>query len=174
MLFSGDQIREIGEVYMESIVRISPESKMFINTLSDNYQFIGMIRQALPMAKIIYCHRDSMDHCFFVYFYRYEVGNHHSYDLSHLASYFADHHGLMAHWQKLYEDGILSVRYEDLVRNPTDVSARIFAFCGLDHDPAAVRHAFTTDEIGHWKHYEPHLGALRKALGGLATSSTRQ
>ena len=74
----------------------------------------------------------------------------------------------MAHWQGLYENCILSVRYEDLVRNPVDVGARTYAFCGLDYDPAAVRHAFTTDEIGHWKHYEPYLGTLRQALGGLA------
>ena len=74
----------------------------------------------------------------------------------------------MAHWQKLYGDWILTVRYEDLVRHPAETSARIYEFCGLDYDPAAVRHAFTTDEIGRWKHYEPYLDTLRQALGGLA------
>jgi tetratricopeptide (TPR) repeat protein len=165
---SDDQTREIGEIYMENMIRISSDSKLFINTSPGNYQFIGMIRQALPMAKIIYCHRDPMDHCLFVYFYRYESGHDYSYDLSHLASYYVDYIEMMVHWQKLHGDRILSVRYEDLVRNPADVGARIYAFCGLDFDPAAIRHAFTTDEIGHWKHYEPYLGTLRQALGGLA------
>ncbi len=109
-----------------------------------------------------------MDNCLVVYFYRYKSGYDYSYDLDHLATYYTDHHDLMAHWQRLYGDRILSVGYEDLVRNPTDVSARIYGFCGLNYDPSAVHHAFTTDEIGHWKHYEPHLDVLRQALGGLA------
>ena len=152
---------------LENMIKSSPDSKVFINTLSDNYQYIGMIRRALPMAKIIYCHRDPMDHCLFIFFYRFESGHHYSYDLSHLASYYADYHDLMAHWLNLYEDSIMSVRYEDLVQNPADIGAQIYDFCGLDHDPAAIRHAFTTAEIGHWKHYEPYLDTLRHALGRL-------
>jgi hypothetical protein len=65
-------------------------------------------------------------------------------------------------------DSSLDVDYEDLAGNPADTCARIFGFCGLDYDPAAIRHRFTTDEIGHWKHYEPFLERLRKGLGALA------
>ena len=109
-----------------------------------------------------------MDHCLFVYFFRYKSGHDYSYDLYHLASCYRNCHDLMAFWQELYGDRILSVRYEDLVRHPADAGARIYAFCGLDYDPVVHRHAFTTDEIGHWKHYEPELEGLRQALGGLA------
>ncbi len=109
-----------------------------------------------------------MDLCSLVYFSRYKTGNDYSYDLSHLASYYADHHDMMAHWQRLYGDRILSVRYEELVRDPAGVAARIYEFCGLDYDPEKVSQAFTTDEIGRWKHYEPYLDTLRQALGGLA------
>ena len=42
-------------------------------------------------------------------------------------------------------------------------------FCGLDYDPKKISQAFTTNEIGHWKNYEPYLDTLRQALGGLAT-----
>ena len=109
-----------------------------------------------------------MDHCLFVYFSQYEHGHDYSYDLCHLALYYTDYHDLMAHWQKLYGDWILTVRYEDLVRHPAETSARIYEFCGLDYDPAAISHAFTTDEIGHSRHYEPYLDTLRQALGDLA------
>jgi hypothetical protein len=68
----------------------------------------------------------------------------------------------------LYGDRILSVRYEELVRNPADQAARIYEFCGLDYDPEKVSQAFTTDEIGRWKNYERYLDTLRQALGGLA------
>ena len=120
------------------------------------------------MAKIIYSHRDPMDHCLFVYFYRYVEGHGYSYDLNQLASYYVDFHDLMAHWRKLYGDRILSVSYEDLVRNPGETSARVYEFCGLDYDPDAVGNAFATTEIGRWKRYRSHLGALRQGLGRLA------
>ena len=74
----------------------------------------------------------------------------------------------MAHWRKLYGDEILSVGYEDLVRNPADVGARLYDFCGLDYDPAAISHGFTTDEIGRAKRYGSDLDILRRALGALA------
>ncbi len=152
---------------MGNLVENSPNSKLFTNTTPGNYLYIGMILQALPMAKIIYCHRDPIDNCLFVYFYRYARGQYYSHDLSNLASYYADYQDLMAHWRRLYGDRILSVRYEDLVRNPAKTGAGIYEYCGLEYDPTAVRHAFTTDEIGHWKHYEPYLDTLRQALGGL-------
>ncbi len=65
----------------------------------------------------------------------------------------------------------MEVQYDDLVRTPERVAARIYEFCGLDFDATAIRHAFTTDEIGHWRHYERFLGPLRRALGGSARQS---
>ena len=64
---------------------------------------------------------------------------------------------------------MFGVRYEDLVRHPTVVGERIFEFCGLDVGAADIRHTFKTDEIGHWKHYQPYLDKLRQTLGGLVT-----
>ena len=168
---SGDDIRDMGRIYMENIVKRSPNSKLFISTLFGNSRSIGLITQALPRAKIIYCHRDPMDNCLFVYFKRYADGNDYSYDLGNIASFYVCYHDMMAHWRKLYGDRILGVRYEDMVRDPAEIGARIYRYCGLDYDPGKASHAFTTDEIGHWKNYEPYLGRLRQALGGLARQS---
>ena len=103
-----------------------------------------------------------------MYFKFYETWFKYSNRLSDIVSVYENHRDLMAHWQRWYRDRILSVRYEDLVRNPAHVGAGIYEFCGLDYDPKAVRHGFTTAEIGHWKRYEPDLDTLRQALGGLA------
>ena len=65
----------------------------------------------------------------------------------------------------------MKIRYEHLVRNPTDDGARMFEFCGLAYDSAAVESAFTTDEISHWKHFEPYLDPLRQVLEGLIRPS---
>lgn len=169
---TDDQLTGIGEIYMQEISKDSPESRYFVNTMPSNYPYVGMIFQALPSAKIIYCHRHPLDHCLCAYFYRYKDGNGYSYDSKRLASYYVDYHDIMAHWRRLYGDRILSVGYEELVRNPVETGARVYQYCGLDFDPAAVPDTFRTDEIGRWKHYEPYLGTLRQALGGLAEEST--
>jgi hypothetical protein len=72
---------------------------------------------------------------------------------------------MMAHWLRRYGDRILAVRYEELVRNPAGVGARIYEYCGLEYDATAPDTTFRTDEIGHAKHYEPYLGELRRKLG---------
>ena len=171
-LLSDDHVRETGKIYMANIVKRSPNSKLFINTKSHHFPYIGMIIQALPTAKVIYCNRDAMDNCWIMYISSMTSKN--SYDLRGLASYFTFYKDMMAHWQRLYGDRILSVRYEDLVRNPAHVGAQIYQFCGLDYDPKAVRHRFTTDEIGHWKRYERYLVPLRQALGEFAGQSDAQ
>ncbi len=163
-----EQVREMGEMYMQEVCKYSPESRFFVNTKPEHYPYIGLIQQAFPFARVIYCHRDPLDNCLFIYFNRYLSSFPYFYDFRSIASYYADYREMMAHWRRLYGDRILSVRYEDLVRSPADIGAGIYEYCGLEYDPTAIRAAFTTDEIGHWKHYEPYLGPLRQALGELA------
>ena len=85
-----------------------------------------------------------------------------------LGAYYADFHRLMAHWTRLFGARILPMRYEDLVADPGAAAARVYGFCGLEDDAAAPAAAFTTREVGHWRHYESRLGELRRALGGAA------
>ena len=44
-------------------------------------------------------------------------------------------------------------------------AVRHFRHCGIDQGAAAPPPAFHGDEIGHWRHYQAHLGSLREALG---------
>ena len=165
---SDAQIEEIGETYMERISQDAPEARFFVNTSPANYQYLGLIVRALPAARIVFCRRDPRDTCLYVYFSRYRHDNRHSYELPALGAYYADFHRLMAHWTRLFGARILSIRYEDLVADPGAAAARVYGLCGLEGDAAAPLAAFTAREVGHWRHYESHLGELRWALGGLA------
>ncbi len=169
-LLSDKNINELGALYMGDFIGNYPRFKLLINTATSNAQYIGLILRALPTARIILCRRDSIDNCLYFYF-KYKWGSRFLHDLESIASYYNDYYDLMTHWQRLYGDRVLEVQYEDLVRAPKRVAAQIYEFCGLDYDATAIRHAFTTDEIGHWKNYERYLDALRQALGGLAQQS---
>ena len=147
---------------MENIRKRSPKSKIIVNTKSHHLPYVGLIARTLPMAKIIYCHRDPMDNCMSIQIRNFE--KHWPRDLRSIASYYVFYKELMAHWRRLYGDRILSVRYEDLVTTPAQVGDRIFSFCGLDRDPTTLRHRFRTNELGQWKRYERYLEPLRQAL----------
>ena len=83
--------------------------------MPENNFYISLILKALPFAKLIFCQRDPLDNCLFIYFKRYNINNQYSYDLRNLASYYAEYQNLMAHWLALYAERILEVRYEELV-----------------------------------------------------------
>ena len=163
-VMTGEQIKEIGEIYLEGISRETPNCRFFVDTMPGNYKHVGLILQALPRAKIVYCRRDPLDNCLVSYFKTYEHGNEYSYRFDRLASYCAGYMDLMAHWLGLYGERILCLRYEEMVRKPEETALRLYRFCGLDFDAATIRHAFKTDEIGIWRHYEPYIGPLRDAL----------
>lgn len=165
---SDAHVAEIGAAYMEKISEGAPEARLFVNTSPANYQYLGLIARALPAARIIFCRRDPLDTCLYVYFSRYRRENRHSYELPALGAYYADFHRLMDHWTRLFGDRILSVRYEELVADPGALAARVSGFCGLEENTTAPLASFTAREVGHWRHYESHLGELRRALGGMA------
>ncbi len=162
-----EKIDEIGRIYLEYVSRLAPGCRFFVNTTPLNVQFVGLILQAISSARVIYCRRDPLDNCLFAYLTRYKT-QYYSYDFKNLASHYADYYDIMAYWQSLYGDRILTIGYEKLVRDPTETGALIYHYCGLEYDPAVVGATLTTDEIGHWRHYEPYLGPLRQALGDLA------
>ncbi len=164
-LLSAEQMKEIGEAYLTAISSHSPESRFFVNTMPSNYRFIGMIFEACPAARVIYCRRDAFDNCLTVFFYRYKNGNGYSYNLQKTGSFYAGYQEMMTHWRSLYGDRVYPVRYEELVRNPAEAVAGIFKYCGLEYDPAAIDIDFNTDEIGCSKNYESQLEPLRQVLG---------
>jgi tetratricopeptide (TPR) repeat protein len=159
-----DAIRAIGRAYRADLAERVPRSQIVVHTSPGHYRFVGLIARALPSAKVVFCRRDPLDNCLFIYFARYARDNPYAYDWDHIAGYVAGVHDLMAHWRRLCGERVLAIDYEALVRQPTATAGRLFDFCGLQPDPVDLPTAFTEREIGHWRHYEPHLDPLFRAL----------
>jgi len=159
-------IADFGRHYLHALSELAPEASLVVNTLPGNHLYVGLILQSLPDARIIFCRRDSaLDHCLFIYFKRYTRNNSHSYDLESLGAYYLDYHELLAHWQRLYGDRILTITYEEMVRSPQPVVAAICQHCGLSLNeglPGPVN--FHSDEIGYAAHFEAELEPLRRVL----------
>ena len=154
-----------------------------LTRLPDNFRHIGVIRLALPKAKVVYCRRSAADTCVSIYnlnFFSNAVS--YGYDLNELGDYYRQHVALMAHWQKLLPNFVFTNQYETLVENLEGQTRRLLAFCGLDWDDSVlrfhensrrvqtasatqVRRPIYSSSVGRYKRYGPAVQPLLDALG---------
>jgi hypothetical protein len=169
--FTPDHLAEISRLHREKIKKRAGEANFIINTAPAHMHHVGLIYRVIPRAKIIYFTRDAFDNALLMYFYNYAYGNTQSNDLNNIANYYTQCRRVMTHWLKLYGDRVLTIAYENLVRQPLETAKRLYDHCGLDFDLAKLELSFRDDEIGHWKHYEKHLSELKAWLAAAADQS---
>ncbi|MFQ5764642.1 MAG: sulfotransferase [Rhodospirillales bacterium] len=175
----------IGETYVERLSAYSPDVRRITDKMPSNFRYLGLIRLALPKAKVIHCTRDPVATCFSCYQQGFAGKLDFTYDLTHLGRYYRAYHDLMDHWRRVLGEWVLDVAYEDVVREPEGQIRRMLAFCGLPWNDAClsfhetkrpvrtasqaqVRKPIYATAVDHWRHYERHLGPLFEALGPLA------
>lgn len=129
---------ELGKEYMRGAREAALDSAIFIDKMPVNYLYAGLIRKALPNAKIIHLVRDPLDCCYAVYKTLFFNAYHFSYDLADLAEYYIAYDRLMRHWHQVMPGAILDVSYEDLVDDTEKQARRIFDWCGLPWDHAVL------------------------------------
>ena len=156
----------------------------FVDKMPLNYFYLGLIRLALPNAKIVAVRRDCLDTCvsnfrqlFAVGFSYYNYAN----DLRDLGRYYAAFDRLMAHWERTLGPALVRVQYEELVRDHEAQTRRLLELCELPFEPQClrfheneapvatasavqVRAPLNDQSIGRWRRYAPHLAPLREAL----------
>lgn len=131
-------LREIGRRYMLGARQMAHGADVFIDKLPTNFMYCGLIRKALPGAKIIHLVRDPLDSCYAIlktlFFNAYDF----SYDQAELGAYYAAYARMMRHWHEVMPGSILDVRYEDLVTRPEEESRRMYDWCGLEWTQQAL------------------------------------
>jgi tetratricopeptide (TPR) repeat protein len=182
--FRRDDFRRLGDAYVGLLRATHASVARITDKYLDNYANIGLIRLALPRARILHMAREPVDVCVSAYCLPFS-GNAqaYSYDLGELGRHYRLYADLMDHWRKLLPEGaMLEVRYEDLVHDMEGGVRRILDFCGLawdercldfQHVDRLVRTASTSQvrqkiyqsSIGHWRRYQEHLAPLIEALG---------
>jgi len=157
------------------------DSTHFTEKLPSNFQIIGLIKQALPEARILHMRRDPTDTCLSNLRELFSDACAYSYDQGELGRYYHRYERLMAHWHRCFPGEILDVRYEDLVTNPESEARRVLAYCGLPwrddvvditaHTGAVttasavqVRDPIHRRSVGGWRVYESQLAPLRATL----------
>jgi tetratricopeptide (TPR) repeat protein len=174
---------EIGRGYLAQSQWRAPDARYFIDKLPRNWMLAGMMRRALPQARILNLVREPMDVCFSNY--RAMLGDSfpYSYQLDSLTQHYLQYRRVLAHWHSAMPGQILDVNYGDLVREPEETARKVFAFCGLDWEPGCadltrntsvvatlsmvqVREPIHTRSFEEWRPYEKYLAEVREAVSG--------
>jgi tetratricopeptide (TPR) repeat protein len=174
----AEEMRRLGEEYVERVWRLAPGSSHITDKMPANFFYLGLIHLALPNAKIIHAMRDPMDSCFSCYSRLFNDTMEFAYDQGTLGRYYVRYFQLMRHWQRVLPAGrILDLRYEDMVADTEGQARRVLDFVGLPWDArcldfhenrrlvktasvAQVRKPIYRTSVARWKHFARHLRPL--------------
>ncbi len=169
--------QQLGRAYIQATRPQTGRTPYFVDKPPGNYLYAGLIRRALPRARLIVVARDPVDSCFAMYRTLFTSAYPFSYTLAELATYYAAWHRLIRHWRAVLGDTLLIVRYEDLVNNLEPTVRQLIAHCGLEWEDACLsfhRHSRTVatasavqvrrpiygSSVGKWKNYREQLAPL--------------
>jgi tetratricopeptide (TPR) repeat protein len=171
----------LGRDYVARVNALGIRSDCFTDKMPLNYLYCGLIRRALPNARIVHVRRHPMAACYAIHKTLFQDGYPFSYDLQELGRYYVAYHRLMRHWSRTLAGAILELQYEDLVATPIQQIRRLLHFCGLDWEDACVnfhtnsaptttasaaqvRRRLYTTSISRWRNYATQLGPLQEQL----------
>ena len=140
--FRLQQWIEIGLDYLNSTQKYRTDRPFFVDKTPNNFIFAGVLKLALPNAKIINARRHPLDSCFGSYKQLFASGQPFTYDLFELGEYYIEYQHLMEYWHEMIPDFILDVHYEKVVNDLEVEVKRILDFCGLNFEENCLRFYF--------------------------------
>lgn len=160
---------------------LTAEPIRFTDKMPLNYLYCGLIRRALPNAKIVLLTRHPLAAGYAMYKTLFKDGYPFSYDLCDIARYYLAYRRLMDHWQCVLPGAVYSLSYEALVADQVGETRKLLEFCGLEwqdacldfHRNAAatttasasqIRRPLYASSVSQWRHYAVQLAPLQSQL----------
>lgn len=176
----------LGPAYLSAVKPYRRGARRFIDKTPANYLYAGLIRRALPSARMVLMRRHPLDSCYAMYKTLFQSGYPFSYDLEDLGRYYVGWHRLVEHWRATLPEAFIEIEYEALVAEPEAESRRLLERCGLEWDarclqfhrnpsPSAtassvqVRRPIYRSSVGRWREHARALEPLARILreGGI-------
>jgi tetratricopeptide (TPR) repeat protein len=159
--------------------RFETEGLVVDKTLNQS-RLMGLLLHTLPDAKVIWLRRNAEDaalSCFRSFFTSQLAW---TWSLEDIGHFFRTEDRLYAHWTQNFPERILTVPYEELVRQPAEWIPRIVEYSGLTMEPQVlefhrtkrsvrtasvqqVRSPISAARVGASEAYAKHMAPFREA-----------
>jgi predicted Zn-dependent protease len=176
-----DYFKRFGQQFIDETQAYREQAPLFIDKMPNNFLHIGLIRLILPNAKIIDARRSPMACCFSGFKQLFAEGQDFSYSLEDLGRYYQAYLKLMAHWDNILPDFVLTVNHEDVVDDLERQVRRMLDFCGLPFEQSCldfyqtkrniktpsseqVRQPIYKSATEQWRNFEQYLAPLKKIV----------
>jgi len=171
----------IGGHYLARTEQFRAGAPYFVDKNPNNFIYAGILKLAIPNARIIDARRHPLDSCFGSFKQLFASGQPFTYDLTELGEYYLQYRRLMEHWRETIPGFVLDVQYEAVVADLETQVRRILDFCGLPFEEGClrfhkteravktasseqVRQPIYSSSVNLWRHYESHIDELVEVL----------
>jgi len=144
---SPDQVRAWARAYQKESMEVFGGTARLTDKRPDNFLFAGLIKAMFPQAKIIVTRRDWRDVATSLFATRLGPAAGYATDLGHIRHFVGQHDRLVAHWQDLLGDDLLTVEYEKLVADPRGELTRLLAGLGEPWDERCLAFHEATNSV---------------------------
>jgi tetratricopeptide (TPR) repeat protein len=180
--YSKQSFELFGKSYLEKIEQLDSQSSRMTDKMPFNMMMLGLIRIAMPNAKIIHCVRDAKDNCLSIYKQNFTTGNYRfAYHLKTVGQFHKQYQLLMEHWHRVMPGAIYDVSYEALTGNPETEIRNLLAACDLEWQDECLnfdkaggiiktasayqaRQPIYTSSVRLWEKYEEFIQPLLEEL----------
>ena len=171
----------LGKDYIKRARLTGKSNTVLIDKTPNNALYLGLIKKALPEARIVFTHKMPMDSCYSLFKAVFKNGYPFSYSLDKLGQYYVAFDTMMNYWRQTFPGGLHNLSYEALVADQEPESRKLLAFCGLDWEDSCldfhrqssatatasviqVRQAMFKTSVEKWKHFSEALQPLKQYL----------
>ena len=166
-----------GQQYLDLAAGYRTGKSRFIDKLPNNWEHVALIKTILPNATIIDARRHPMAACFANFKQLFARGQEFTYSLEDIGRYYADYLRLMSHWHNIFPEGLLTVKYEEVVDDLHTQVRQLLSHAKLEFEEACLRYyeqdrvvrtasseqvkqPIYRDALQLWECYQPHLASL--------------
>jgi tetratricopeptide (TPR) repeat protein len=165
----------------------NPDKPVVVDKNPRNWEAVGLISLACPEAVVVHMDRHPLDVCVSCMATGFAASNVFAAEPRSFAQGYALQAEVMEKWKRDAPLPIMTLRYEDLVREPERRIREVLEFAGLAWEPACLdfwksdRLAYTPSQdqvreplnprsIGRWKRFDRQLQPARSFLEELGIS----
>ena len=176
-----DKNKSLSEIYFQEIKNLKGNFKITTNKWLYNYQYLGVILNNMPNAKIIHCFRHPLDNILSITRANFARGNSYSSSLKDCAKVYLDQELTMQEYKKRFSSNIYDLNYDLLVINPKKIIKNMIAWLKwewqetylspqlnkrsvLTASNVEIRSPINSRSIGGWQNYKDMLTPAIKIL----------